>query len=136
MRAPVSTVTPGPKTTCGSTTASRPITVSAEKITLSGQVSVTPSSIARFRNAAWKRASARARPARESTPSVSSSGQRTTPAERPAARASGHDIRQVVFARRVGRFGPAEMVQQFAASAAMTPELQVVIGKLGLGVRP
>jgi hypothetical protein len=38
-----STVTPGPKTTFGSITASRPITVSWAKKTVSGAVSVTPS---------------------------------------------------------------------------------------------
>jgi hypothetical protein len=68
--------------------ASRPITVSAEKITLSGQVSVTPSSMAGLRQSAWNRASARARPARLSTPIVSSCGQSTTPADCPAARAT------------------------------------------------
>jgi hypothetical protein len=51
MRAPVSTVTPGPKTTFGSMVTSRPTQVSWAKKTVSGAVSVTPSAIAAARRA-------------------------------------------------------------------------------------
>jgi hypothetical protein len=88
MRAPVSTVTPGPKTTCGSTIASRPITVSAEKITLSGQVSVTPSSMA---PAPAERLEPRLGPGQTGAAVHAHRlvlGQGTTPADCPAARAT------------------------------------------------
>ena len=44
------TVTPGPNTTLGSTTTSRPSLVSAQRNTVSGAISVAPSSIARRRS--------------------------------------------------------------------------------------
>ena len=87
-RAPPSTRTPGPKTTWGSTTASRPITVSRAKNTVEGAVSVTPSSSMWSLAASWNAASAAARSARELTPIVSASSQVTTSDRSPRSLAT------------------------------------------------
>jgi len=73
IRAPRATLTPGPKTTCGSTVTSAARSVSQLKNTVSGAVSVTPSVIASSRLSSCHCASARASSARLLMP-VTSAG--------------------------------------------------------------
>src|SRR6476469_1826063 len=80
ITAPSSTTTPGPKTTCGSMVTSRPISVSAEKNSVSGATSVAPLRIACSRSRFCVTASDSASWTRSLIPITSSSEARIVPA--------------------------------------------------------
>ena len=133
--APDAIFTPGPNQTFGSTSVSGPISVSCEKNTVSGAISVTPDSIMARRRRRCQMASASASSARLLMPSTLSKLASVATTSRPAPCGDLDDVGQIIFALGVVVADLFEQRERMAAGdrhQAAIAEFDLLLGLGGV----